>query len=71
MLGRLHIHVMDLETLETKVLISVGEDQAEKVGEMLQANEELREQALKASEAAAQEDGVTAAEETNAYNQLY
>ena len=26
LLGRLHIHVMDLETLETKVLISVGED---------------------------------------------
>lgn len=58
LLGRLHIHVMDLETLETRVLISVGEDQAEKVGDMLHGNPQLLEQALKASQAAEEEDGV-------------
>lgn len=61
LLGRLHIHVMDLETLETRVLISVGEDQAEKVGEMLRGNEQLLEQALKATEAAERNEPESAA----------
>lgn len=41
MLGRIHVHLMDLETRETKVLISIGEDQAEKVGYLLRQNPDM------------------------------
>ena len=71
LLGRLHIHVMDLETLETRVLISVGEDQAEKVGEMLRANDQLLEQALKATEAAERNEPESAAQQKTIYTQLF
>lgn len=38
MLGRIHIQLFDLETFETKILLSVGEDQAEKLGQLLKEN---------------------------------
>lgn len=71
LLGRLHIHVMDLETLETRVLISVGEDAAEKVGEMLRGNAQLLEQALKATEAAERNEPKAATEEKTIYTKLF
>ena len=37
-LGRIHIQLFDTETLETKILLSVGEDQAEKFGQLLKEN---------------------------------
>ena len=38
LLGRIHIHLFDLTTFKTKILISVGEDQAEKIGLILKQN---------------------------------
>ena len=38
LLGRIHIHLFDTETLETKILLHVGEDQAEKFGQHLKEN---------------------------------
>lgn len=49
LLGRLHIQLLDLETLETMVLDHTGEDAAEKLGDVLQDDEDLLAQALKAS----------------------
>ena len=40
LLGRLHIHLFDVTTFQTKILISVGEDQAEKIGVILKQNPE-------------------------------
>ena len=37
-LGRIHIQLFDTESLETKILLSVGEDQAEKVGQWMKEN---------------------------------
>lgn len=43
-LGRIHIQLFDTETLETKILLSVGEDQAEKFGQLLKENPQMLKQ---------------------------
>lgn len=35
LLGRIHVHLYNLEDHSTKILVSIGEDQAEKVGQLL------------------------------------
>lgn len=35
LLGRIHVQIFDLETFQTKILLSAGEDQAEKLGALL------------------------------------
>ena len=40
-LGRIHVHMFNLEDFSTRILVSIGEDQAEKVGALLRKNPEL------------------------------
>jgi hypothetical protein len=41
LLGRIHIHLFDLETFKTKIITSSGEDRAEKLGHQLKSNPEM------------------------------
>lgn len=47
LLGRIHIQVFDLETFQTKIVLSGGEDQAEKLGQLLRSNPEMLQKAIK------------------------
>ena len=40
LLGRTHIHLFDLETFSSKVLLKMGEDRAENLGNLLKINPE-------------------------------
>ena len=46
LLGRIHIQVFDLESFQTKIILSGGEDQAEKLGQLLKSNPEMLQKAL-------------------------
>ena len=41
LLGRIHIQVFDLESFQTKIVLSGGEDQAEKLGQLLKSNPDM------------------------------
>ena len=38
MLGRVHIQMLNLENFETKIIKSIGEDHAERIGEYMKQN---------------------------------
>lgn len=50
LLGRIHIQLFDLESFQTKIVLSGGEDQAEKLGQLLKSNPEMLQKALEQQE---------------------